>query len=249
MNYFLSSKALSLGELVTLEGEEATHIRGARRMRPGEVFALQDPLGSRFSVELMPHSGRKVIVRILAEAEIPALPALQLTCLQAVVKEKALEDVLRQITELGVRRLILFRSDHASGHDKAIMSPRFRDRWTRIAWEACKQCGRASPPEIDVVDNLDDVLAGIAATGAPAWLLQPQDGMNPREAMGMPASDAAPTRGWIAVGPEGGFSGAEAARFIEAGMTPVTLPGPTLRAHTAAVIGCGLMLHGRWGDG
>ena len=276
MSYFLSNEALQEGQTVTLAGEEAAHILSARRMRPGETFELQDPAGRRFAVELCPAPPRKVLARVLRPAALPPSPPLRLTLLQAAVKDKANEAVLRQATELGVARMIVFPSAYAPGRPRERHRKRHyeaggdkaHERWLRIAWEACKQCGRPAPPAIHLVDSLQAALAaaseapaagedpltvavadpapGATPDAGPGWVLHPAAALTPQAALAAHRG-APPTQARLAVGPEGGFSQHEVAALLAAGFTAVTLPGPILRADTAALTGCSLMLHGRWG--
>ena len=116
---------------MTLAGQEAAHILRARRMRPGEVFELQDPRGRRFTVEREAATGRAVTVKVLAAAALPPQPRMRLTLLQGAVKEKAAEAILRQVTELGVERLIVLHALHASGRQGNPDAPRLLQRWGR----------------------------------------------------------------------------------------------------------------------
>ncbi|MBI3992590.1 MAG: RsmE family RNA methyltransferase [Candidatus Lambdaproteobacteria bacterium] len=253
MTYFLASDELRDGATVTLDGAEAAHILSARRLRPGETFELQDPAGRRFVMELCPGPARKVTARVLRPALLPPPPPLALTLLQAAVKDKAAETILRQATELGVARLFVFPSARAPGRPgtggHASAAAKAHERWLRIAWEACKQCGRPAPPDLLLLDSLQralDAARDDADNATPGWFLHPAAALTPQAAL-TSHRGGPPAHARLAVGPEGGFAPDEVAALEAAGFAAVALPGPILRADTAALTGCSLMLHGRWG--
>lgn len=244
MGYFLSEEPLQTGTTVEISGTEAGHMRQSRRLRVGDALELQDPSGARFAAVVAALPGKRVTVRIAEPAPIPPPAAVRLTLLQAALKEKAAEMILRQITELGVAALIMFQAERSPTAQKGLAGqPR---RWERIGWEACKQSGRAMPPETGSAPSLAAALAALTLPAtATRWLLDPR--ADPTLALpwgDTDAQDGATNEAVLLVGPEGGLTEAELTAARTAGFAPVALQGPVLRAETAAVAGCALMLHG-----
>jgi len=244
MPYFLSSQPLQPGATVTLEGEEAAHLLKARRLRAGERLALQDPEGRRFTAELAEAGGRRATVRVLAPLPVPPLPALRLHLLQAAVKEKAAEWIVQKGTELGVAAITFFPSANGTVPPRQLGGARHLARWERIAREACKQCDRQWPPALATLPGLDAALAGSGEAGGEAerrWVLHPGASIGAAAALreGGPARAAR-----LLVGPEGGFTDGEVAQAERAGFIPVAMGGLLLRAETAALGACALLLFG-----
>ncbi len=242
MPYFLCQVPLRTGKTLTLEGVEAEHIIKSRRIRQGERFALQDPAGLRCLAELLNSESRRATVRVGEHLPVPPPPPVAVTLLQAAIKEKAAEWVIQKGTELGVAAIHFFPSLNTALPSREA-SPAIAARWERIAWEACKQCDRQFPPEIGTLPGLEAALAQGKPGGA-AWLLHPSAEPAGREAFAGEAGQAVPRTARVLVGPEGGFTPEEAVRAETAGFRPVKLGENLLRAETAALAACSLILFG-----
>lgn len=220
---------------VHLLGPAAAHyLTVVRRLGPGDAVTVFDGTGRE------------------AEAVVagdPAAPALRLSgppvagrrgapvrLAWALPRGEKIEDVLRPVTELGVASVLLFQAERSvsrlEGHERA---ERKRERWRRVAEEAARQCGRADVPAIEGPVGLAEALE---ATAEDPWraVLHPIGG----EALSA-LCPAAPAT--LFVGPEGGFSPAELARFAEAGVPRLRLDCPVLRTETAALVATTLALH------
>ena len=247
MPFFLSEQPLRPGESFILAGAEARHLLQARRARPGARFALQDPTGNRFEAELESFRNGKAAFRVLEPLPVPALPALKLTLAQAAVKAKATEWIIQKATEVGVAAIAFFPAENSIVPARELRDAQSKGRWERIAWEACKQSDRRFPPELHLLPGLDAVLAARPA-GEAAWLFHPVGGLTPGEVTPAIPSPAKPSSALALVGPEGGFSETETALAERAGCIPVRLGEQTLRAETAALVACGLLLFGELGN-
>ncbi|MCO5317276.1 MAG: 16S rRNA (uracil(1498)-N(3))-methyltransferase [Microthrixaceae bacterium] len=133
----------------------------------------------------------------------------------AVLKGTRNELVVQKLTEVGIDRIWLLRTDRGVVRWDARRSERNLDRLRRIAVEASCQCRRLHLPEIELLDLRD----AVGAQGR---------GVALADAGGRPPD--ASTR-VLLVGPEGGWSPAE--RALRDG---VALGGNVLRAETAAIV-------------
>jgi 16S rRNA (uracil1498-N3)-methyltransferase len=240
MPYFLAERALAAGESYELTGEEARHAASSRRMRPGETLSLQDPEGNRFRVIVEDVRARGLRVRVAEPEPVPSLPPRRVTLLQAAAKAKAAELIVQKCTELGVAQLEFFPAAYSTVAQRELQDPKTLSRWERIAWEACKQCGRQFPPSIRIVPDLAVALS-VAAGSTRRWLLDAAGG-TPAQAIPNPRS--AEESLCLLVGPEGGFTPEELNQARAAGFDTVSLGSLTLRAETAALAACTLALFG-----
>jgi len=238
MSYFLSEVSLRQGDTVTLEGEEARHLLGSRRMHAGERFALQDPQGNRFRVELVAQDRRRATVTVLEPVTPPSMPERAVCLLQAAVKERSAEWIIQKGTELGLAEIAFFLSANSTVALKQMRAEKNMARWERIAWEACKQCDRQFPPALTFLETLDDALAH-PDRATPGWLLN-QEGTPLSTALLGDLPARSPVR--VMVGPEGGFTGEEVSRMIAAGLRPVRIGERVLRSETAALAAATLLL-------
>jgi 16S rRNA (uracil1498-N3)-methyltransferase len=241
MSYFLAPQSLRSGQTLTLEGEEASHLLKSRRLRAGDVFALQDGDGRRYAAEVLQVSRDSAVVRTMDPLPVPALPPVQLWLLCAAVKEKALEWILQKSTELGVAEIVVFPAEHSPVAEEDLNAPKTVARWERILREACKQSDRQFPPRLRVAADLAGAIA--LSGGADLRLtLDPRAGTSAAQCL---AEAAAAKTAAVLIGPEGGLSEAEVSRSQLAGFRPATLGGLILRADTAAIAMAALVLLGR----
>lgn len=248
MSYFLSGHLLRPGELATLAGEEARHVKGSRRLRPGDSLVLQDPSGDRFRA-VLEYAGAGVLhVRVGERVAAPRMPSVRLVLLQAAVKPKAAEWIVQKATELGVAEVRFFPSANSPVAAQELKSGKTLSRWERVAREACKQSDRQHPPVLGMPHDLAAALgdegsdAGSeGSSGGRRWLLHPEGEIAVGELHMRGHTDPS---AWLLVGPEGGFTTDEVAQARARGFTPVRIGELMLRTETAAVAGCTLMLFG-----
>jgi 16S rRNA (uracil1498-N3)-methyltransferase len=169
-------------------------------------------------------------------AALPSLPPVVL--LQALPKGQKMDLIVRQATEAGVSLILPFVADHsisrvAAGSDAESK----RERWERIAREARQQSGSDVPTRIAAPASLtaavDSWRSFAQERGGGAALLLHQDPLAQGTLHGYLSDD--PPAVALAVGPEGGFSAAEAEWFIAAGFAPVIIGANVLRTETAAL--------------
>jgi 16S rRNA (uracil1498-N3)-methyltransferase len=156
--------------------------------------------------------------------------------------------VVRQVTELGVSRVVPFAAERSVVKLDAARAAARADRWRRIAAEAAQQSQRVDVPEIhDLVPamRLADVLADSVVLVC--WEDAP-DAEGIGDALARiapePERDVA-----VVVGPEGGLTANEVALLASAGAVTVSLGSTVLRTETAGVVAVALAMYARGGLG
>jgi 16S rRNA (uracil1498-N3)-methyltransferase len=148
------------------------------------------------------------------EVEQRERPAPPITVAFALTKGEKPELTVQKLTEVGVDRIVPFAAERSVARWDAERAAKHLVRLRRVAREAAMQSRRAFVPLIDELTTFD------AAAGLP--------GACRADAGGKPPSLDHPV---VLIGPEGGWSDAEAARPL-----PVVGLGPqVLRAETAAI--------------
>jgi len=195
----------------------------------GDAVELFDGQGHAWSGTVGGLSRNEVEVEVVGETFTPReQPGLTLA--QAWLhREKVLDELIPEVTVLGVERIIFFRASHS---EKA---PKASTKWSRLSIEACKQCGRRWLPEITVAASLAEVLR------------QSENSCIAVAAMESPHVPFSVVRGnrpvVYCVGPEGDFSAGEMALLRDANALPLTLGAYTLRSEAAAIVGVTLIQH------
>ena len=228
MRQFLVAEARP-GAALEIAGSDYHYLVRVLRLRPGAVIPVADAAGRRAHATVTGTGGGRVRLRVdAARTAAPAPPSGHaLTLVQALPKGALMDRIVRQATELGVARIVPVVTERTQGRGDPAADARRRRRWQRIARQAAQQSG-SEPPPIDPPLPLRRYLEH--AAGDSLSLLF-QYGAAPLAAA-MPVTAPAVR---CAVGPEGGFSPAEAALLGDRGFHAVGLPGGVLRVDTAVV--------------
>jgi 16S rRNA (uracil1498-N3)-methyltransferase len=225
-------------QTVTLSGATAHHLTTVLRIRQGDQIELRDGRGGAWLALVTRLGGKDVSVQLQTSKRLSVESHLTLTVALAYARAERMELVIRQATELGVQRLVMFRSARSQYGLVGGDAENRRQRWLKIAREALCQCGRVHLPEMvmfaDTVAFLEKLSAsrtgGAHGLRVLAWEEEERQGMQSlwqefpscRELL-------------LGIGPEGGFSGQEAQLFRSAGFHTVQLGPRVLRLETAAV--------------
>lgn len=214
---------------IPLPTEAAHHLVHVLRLDPGAPVVVFD--GGREVAATLAQVDGAWIARPTAPARV-GVGGAAVTLAYGLPKGDKLDAVLRQVTELGVERVVLLDCARSVVRLSGERATRRLDRLTRVVEQAARQCGRADVPRIE--GPLTVQAAAAALADHTAWVLHPEGGG---------AIAAAPTDTPLAVfvGPEGGFAPDE----LEAlgGAHRVTLGPRVLRTETAAPVACALALH------
>lgn len=222
---------LRVGEHVALPERVVTQLVRVLRARPGSTITLFDGSGSDFVAELQSLDDHQA--RALVREARPArpLPPPPLTLVQAILRHDHFDLVVEKATELGVLRIIPLRAHRCVVQLDARGVANRLARWERIAIEASEQCGRATPPVIEVPCTFRELFARLQGQRVLVFAEQ----ADPRATIRPPIAPDEPLT--IAVGPEGGWTAEELEQFRDAGAQLCSLGPLILRAETAAIAG------------
>jgi RsmE family RNA methyltransferase len=160
---------------------------------------------------------------------------------------------LHQVCEAGVADVVIVVCDRSVPRPAGQDSGRRTERLRKVAIEATRQTGRASPPKVDLVFSVDEAMQVLAADDMlvgdspemsvplpeslglvrPRYVLDETPGtlsLAKLLAAGQSAGGAV-----LAVGPEGSFSDREHALLSSVGFVRAGLGPRVLRAETAAI--------------
>jgi 16S rRNA (uracil1498-N3)-methyltransferase len=167
--------------------------------------------------------------------EQPAVPPIVL--FQALPKGAKIDLIVRQAAEGALSGVVVFTAERSVARPEKPAAK--EERWRRIVKEARQQSGSAAETAIRFCPSLDAALSHWTALGKQyreaLGLLMHQDPLEQgtfHDYLG-----SSPGLVAVAVGPEGGFSGAEVADFLEAGFRAVRVGDTVLRSETAALYG------------
>ncbi|MFZ2636574.1 MAG: RsmE family RNA methyltransferase [Rectinemataceae bacterium] len=157
---------------------------------------------------------------------------------QALPKGRKLDAVIRQATEAGVRQILPIVTEHCVARDPGTERADARSgRFERLVREALQQSGSDVATTVAPVvpfARLEEALDAAGYGRDRTLRLFCHEKPLAKDSLHDYLADG-PKTVVVAIGPEGGFSAAECARFIEMGFRPLYFPGAVLRTETAAL--------------
>lgn len=228
-------KALLQEELV-ITGGDAHHLGRVMRAKAGDRILVADDEGKVGEYELTGFTESSVSMKLVQQVEERTESPVEIVLAQCLPKGDKLDLIVQKATELGVNVIVPLTSDNCVVRYDGKKAKAKQEKWQKIADEAGKQCGRSRLPEVQQVQPFRQ------------WLREAADGKRDDTAVCMCYENElqqgmkdflqgqrAAKRFVVIIGPEGGFSLAEAALAKELGIASVSLGTRILRAETAAI--------------
>lgn len=217
---------------IVLTNEQQHYLVRVLRLREGDRFiAIDSGKWWLVSLEETTTTG-KIEEALLLETELPVTVTLMI----ALPKGNAFDDVVRQVTELGVNCIAPVISD------RTIINPSSQkiERWRRIAQEAAEQSERQIVPNILDPVSFSTALSETSVKNCQSKYICVTRSDSPHLLNCLQSLQNFPSSIVIATGSEGGWTEAEVEQALNCGFQPVSLGRRILRAVTAPV--CALSL-------
>ena len=225
---------------VVLDREETHHLGRVLRLAVGARVLVCDGRGRAAAAVVQALGSDEAVLSLEEMVTSPAESPLGVTLGLALAKGEAMDQVVRQATEMGLQRLIPFISTYSEkvAQDRA---RRRLARWQRQAQEALKSCQRLYLPEIAPVQDFSAVLPGPEEVKFLCYEEERGGGLQSRLNRFRPAGVR------LIIGPEGGFTSSEVEQARDAGFQVVSLGPRRLRVETAALVSLAILQYA-WGD-
>jgi 16S rRNA (uracil1498-N3)-methyltransferase len=207
-------------------------------MEPGDPLEVLDGAGRTYSCRVVQADKRSVVAEVkVVHLQQEPLPIGLAPCL---LKGRAMDLLIQKATELGATFIQPLISARTVVQFQERDLENRRSGWELTAREACKQCGNAWLPRIELPRTLPEYLACHDGSSRVAAMLSAEAAL-PGEAW----ERFAPGPGGVVLltGPEGDFTFDEQEELLAAGVTPITLGPRVLRAETAAIAGLAILQH------
>jgi 16S rRNA (uracil1498-N3)-methyltransferase len=209
---------------VELSIEESRHIKRVLRLQLGEQIQLINGIGELAVAELISFAGsNSKPVAMVAIVEVTEFqpPSKRLHLYTAIPRNRLMDQILRQVTELGVCSIIPIITEFSVAKPSA----KENSRWQSQLMEACKQSLNPFIPQLKPVVDFSTAIENCQFPG--------YYGAVPSENV---ADCAIIEQGDVAfwIGPEGGFSDQELAVLANR-FSGITIGQNILRVETAVV--------------
>ncbi len=240
--FFIATDQLSKDESL-LTGSDAHHLCAVLRLKAGDRIVVFDGSGRHYQALIQSADRKKVKLAIEHRLPEQSESSLDLTLAQGFLKDKKMDLLVRQLTELGVTRLMpYFARRSVPTPDPDRLRARYQ-RWEKITHEAMKQCGRSRPMDLAPAASFDQALEQARSHDLRLILWENVAGLPP-----LPAAEGRkPNKLFVMIGPEGGFDPTEIEKARAEGFHTISMGPRILRAETAA-LAASTLVQFRFGD-
>jgi 16S rRNA (uracil1498-N3)-methyltransferase len=225
---------------VVFDRGETHHLGRVLRLPVGARVMVCDGRGRAAVAVVQSLGSDEAVLGLEEEVSTSAESPLGVTLGLALAKGEAVDQVVRQATEMGVLRLLPFVSTYSEkiAPDRA---KRRLARWQRQAQESLKSCQRLYLPEISSVQDFSAILQGPEEAKFLCYEAERDGGLQSCLSRSRPAGVR------LIIGPEGGFTPKEIDQARDAGFRAVSLGPRRLRVETAALVSLAILQYA-WGD-
>jgi 16S rRNA (uracil1498-N3)-methyltransferase len=239
MRYFFIEQSDFTDSKAVVKGSDAHHIKNVLRLKPGDKIGLFDGTGLNYETRIVTLLPKSVEVSVIRRFSSTAESSVQITVAQALLKDRKMDLLVRQLTELGITRWIPFIAKRSVPRPDQKRLVTRTERWKKIAQEAVKQCKRCRSPEIDATVSFEEVLN--LAKDNDLKIVFWEEELKPVNKE-LPVFDLKTLEKiFILLGPEGGFTLKEVENAKKSGFITASLGPRILRAETATIAACTLL--------
>ena len=227
--FFISPDQVS-GQTITITGEDVRHIGAVLRMKPGDRLLVCDGAGTDYTVSIA-QVGKAEIRTEITERTAREITSPRIVLGQGLPKSDKMDWIVQKATELGVAAIAPLVTE------RTIVKVRDEEkrvsRWRKIAREAAMQSDRPDIPQVKTIHSFSEFIRTLLPGPQTLFLFPWEEGTEPVKNVLRRHLDAKHIV--VLIGPEGGFSQAEADAAEEKGFHLVSLGSNILRTETAAV--------------
>lgn len=219
--------------IITISGNDVSHIKNVLRLVPGEEIDVCDGISTDYTAVIETIGNNTVTSKIIAKRinlnESPVIIYL----FQGLPKSDKMDLIIQKCTELGVSKIFpvitnrtVVKINSATDEEKKI------ERWQRISLEASKQSCRGLVPTVENILGFEKAIRK-AAEISDISILAYENEENGKLKELLKNSKARTIS--IFIGPEGGFEENEVKAAVNLGIMPVKLGPRILRTETAGL--------------
>lgn len=239
MRLFYIEQSELAGTNPSIRGVDARHIVNVLRLKHGDSIELFDESGIKYEARIVAVSSARVDVSVIGQCNQIVESFLELVVAQSFLKEGKMDNLIRQLTELGITKWIPFISERSVPRpdDKRLLNR--TKRWENIAKEAAKQCKRAKTTKTGKTVSFKDILS--FEQEFDLKIIFWENEKNLLDIKNLSAMYGDVKKILMMLGPEGGFTISEIEKAKESGFLTAGLGPRILRAETASVSACTLI--------
>lgn len=217
--------------------EEIKHISKVLRLKEKHQVEIFDVEGREYIAEIAEIEKQEILLQILENVEVERELKSQITVYQGIPKAQKMDLIIQKLTEIGVQRMVPVKFERCV---KVIdeKENKQNERWSKIAFEACKQAKRTKIPNIDFSMDLKALSQDIKENDLTLLFYENEAETTIKEALKKTETGS---KIGIIIGPEGGITEKEQEELTAAGAVSVQIGKRILRTETAAIYGASVV--------
>lgn len=218
--------------IITVKGDEFVHMTKILRHKVGYKIVVNNNFDGYDYYAVITDIGKdsakaEIVEKVINDTDT----SVDITLMQALPKGDKSDFIAQKATELGIKKIIFFISEFTAEKKFNL------DRIRRITLEACKQCGRAFVPSVEMVYAINELPIGEYDK---VILMSEHER---KISLSDIAIEKDTAKVALIVGSEGGFSTEEVNELIFKGAISVSLGKRILRAETASIAAMSIVMY------
>ena len=250
MHRFFIDQSTEVDKNVIISGNDYNHLKNSLRLNIGDRVILSDGNGFDMEAEIINFSDQGAELKIISREKSKVEAGIKIWLAQGLPKKSKMDLIVEKATEIGFAGLIPLESKRTIVKYNHKKKNKKKNRWQRVAEAAAKQSGRAVVPEIKDFYSADS-LKNLKEEFDYVLLLWEDEKEYSIKDFFKENNVAAEASILLVIGPEGGFSEAEANKFKDELEARIITLGPRiLRTETAGITALTAILYekGELGD-
>ena len=243
MARFFAAAEQKRDDVITICGNDFRHLHAVLRMKEGdELTVTVDGVGV-YACRIESFEADRAILHVLSEVRESHEASVHVTLFQGLPKGDKLEQVIEKSVELGVYEVVPVLMKRSVVKPDPKKEEARTARRQKIAEAAAKQSLRDVIPEVKPTMTYEEALAYAKTLDLLIVPYEAADNMEETKKILRQVPEGA--RVGVFIGPEGGFSGDEIEKAVQAGAKVITLGKRILRTETAGPAVLAVLLFGR----
>ena len=222
-----------------ISGQDAHHIINVLRYKIGDNLIVVDIEQNILETKIVEIGADFVKIKYMNKIDANTESPIEVVLAQCLPKADKMDFIVQKAVELGVNTIYPVISENCVVKYDASKKEAKQKKWQKIASEAAKQCGRTMIPDVESIITLKELLQSLDKDTEAFFCYEQEKEGCFKELL----QQSKAKRFFILIGPEGGFSPAEAHLCKQYKMKSVTLGPRILRAETAAVAAVSIVMY------
>jgi len=228
---YCPSRNISGNNIIIDDKQQVHHARDVLRLKLGEEVVICDDKGNEYNSVLENLLSKGMVFKIITKKGFTRTSGASLTVACAIPKGSHMDNIMDQLTQLGVDRIIPLETERVIVKLDRLKKALRQVRWNKIIFNAGQQSQRNVLPILEPIKNIKELLSDSEKFDLKLIpTLQAQ-----RKPLKEIIENSRPSNILVIIGPEGDFTTEEIDMARRAGFIPVSLGELVLRVETAAI--------------